>query len=226
MHSHLMVSRANFARVAERVQHATASSLLRLSKHLEAESWPRECSAEDNNSFELLRLVNSVSSNVPGSQASKLKMRNTVLAYMSYFGIPTLYFTVNPCAQHSPVFQLMCGDIEVDLDERFPSLVPSKERAIRLAADPVAGADFYQFSVTCIFRDLFGWDFKNKCAARKGVLGNLRAFFGSDEFTNRGQLHGHFVIWLTGAPNPSVIHQQLKASEGYRKQGFSFFLTK
>ncbi len=72
----------------------------------------------------------------------------------------------------------------MNLDERFPSLVPSDERAARLAADPVAGADFYEFCVRRIFHDLFGWDFKKRLAFREGILGKVRAFFGADEFTN------------------------------------------
>ncbi len=111
----------------------------------------------------------------------------------------------------------------VNLDDRYPDLVCSADRALRLAEDPIAGADFFQFCVTCVFRDLFGWDFKKGKPSKEGILGTLKAFFGSDEFTNRGQLHGHFVIWLDGAPNPSIIHKHLRQSEEYRTRFFSFF---
>ncbi len=122
LQTHLVVSRSNFSKVADRIQHVTSAGLLRLSSHLQDGSWPQEPSDEDRHSFTLLKLVNSVPANIPGSQASKLKMWNTV-----YFGIPMLYFTVNPCAQHSLIFQVMFGDQEVDLNARHPSLVPSKE---------------------------------------------------------------------------------------------------
>ena len=39
----------------------------------------------------------------------------------------------------------MYGDTNVDLTKRFPQLVPSHERAVRLANDPVAAADFFDF---------------------------------------------------------------------------------
>lgn len=94
---------------------------------------------------------------------------------------------------------------------------------VRLAADPVAGADFFQFCVMRIFSNLFEWDFDKHCPARKGILGQIKVFFGSDKFTNRGQLYGHFVIWLDGAPNPSVIHKNLQINESYCERFFSFF---
>ncbi len=109
LHTHLVISRRNFDKAADKMKDVTSESLLRLSDHLQEESMPRELNGEERGAFELLKLVNTVSANVPGSHASKLKMRNTVLAYSAFFGIPTLYFTINPNAHHSPIFQLMYG---------------------------------------------------------------------------------------------------------------------
>ena len=59
---------------------------------------------------------------------------------------------------HSPIFHLMFGDQSVDLTSQFPSLVPSKQRALHVAQDPVAAADFFDY---CLVQYLFGWDYKN-----------------------------------------------------------------
>ena len=73
----------------------------------------------------------------------------------------------------------MFGDKSIDLSERFPSLRPSSERAIHLAQDPVAAADFFDFAVTLLFEHLFGWDYKNKQSTEcGGILGQLHAFYG------------------------------------------------
>ena len=50
----------------------------------------------------------------------------------------------------------MVGEEAIDLSSQFPFVVPSKDRALRLAQDPVAAADFFQFCVTCVFQHLFG----------------------------------------------------------------------
>ncbi len=131
---------------------------------------------------------------------------------------------MNPCAQHSPVFQVLWGDLTVDLDERFPSLVPSDKASGSTCSGPRRRAPIFsnspceEYSVICLAGTL-----KNDAPFERGILGNIRAFFGTDEFTNRGQLHGHFVIWLDGAPNPDVIHKHLKLSNDYQEQFFSFF---
>ena len=87
-------------------------------------------------------------------------MRNEIRSYCGFFGLPQLYITLNPSAVHSLIFQLMFGDETIDLSKRFPILVSARERALRLAKDPVAGADFFNFCITSIFRFLFGWDYE------------------------------------------------------------------
>ena len=110
-----------------------------------------------------------------------------------------IFLTLNPSAAHSPILQVMFGDSEVDLSSRFPKLKSASVRALRLAQDPVAAADFYDFSVRCFFQHLLGWDFEKGCSNDVGGLfGKLRAFYGSSELTNRANLHGHFLIWLKG----------------------------
>jgi hypothetical protein len=138
--------------------------------------------------------------------------------------MPQLYFTANPSARHSPIFQIMYGDTNVDLTKRFPQLVPSREWAVRLANDPVAAADFFDFSIKCIFEFLFGWDYQKKCFKPEGgILGHLRAFYGVAELTERANFHDHFLLWLTGAINPSQLHKRLAADDEFKRQFFDFF---
>ena len=82
--------------------------------------------------------------------------------------------------------------------------MPSCEQAVRLANDPVAAADFFDFSIKCIFEFLLG-----------EVLGNLRAFYGVAELTEYANFHGHFLLWFTGALNPSQLHKHLAADDEF-----------
>jgi len=75
---------------------------------------------------------------------------------------------------HSLIFQVMVGDHSVDLSDRSPFLVPSTECTLRLAQDPVAAADFFEFCVLCVFEYLFGWDYSTRKSSKNGgILGHL-----------------------------------------------------
>ena len=151
-------------------------------------------------------------------------MRNEIRSYCGFFGLLQIYITLNPNVAHSPIFQVMFGDKTVDLTKRFPVLVFAWERVIQLAKDPVAGADFFIFCITCVFQYMFGWDFsRRESTPSGGILGKLEAFYGSSEFTNRGMLHGHFLLWLLGGLNPSEVHQKMCDDPGFQTRFFAFF---
>lgn len=136
-----------------------------------------------------------------------------------------MFFTLNPSATHSPIFQVIYGNEEIDLDFDRPALpVTRSERACNVAKDPMAAADFFEFMHVCLFRDLLGWNFdKGKSTEQGGVLGPLRSHCGVVELTERGNFHGHYLLWLLGASNPSEIRKFLKSSEDYCNRFFNFF---
>lgn len=117
----------------------------------------------------------------------------------------------------------MYGDVSVDLSERLLCLVFARERAIHLAQDPAAAANFFEFSVRCCFEYLLGWDYKNhRSTSEGGLFGRLRAFYGTCEYTEQGSLHDHFLLWLKGGMNPTEIHRRL-SDENFQKRFFAFF---
>ncbi|PPQ75657.1 hypothetical protein CVT26_001814 [Gymnopilus dilepis] len=224
LHTHLTVSSQRFNAVADRLVSISPETLASVADHLEKEGSFSDLSSEQKQAFDLLKEVNTVAAKIPGSHASKVLSRNNIRSFSGLFCIPPLYFTVNTNAAHSPIFQVVFGDYTVDLNDRFPVLVSSTERALRLAKDPVAAADFFEFSVKCLFQYLFGWDFElERSTEMGGILGHLRAFYGVREVTGRGQFHIHFVLWLVGALNPSDLHEKLKSCPGFDKKVFDFF---
>jgi len=198
--------------------------LLSTAHHLEKEGKYNDLNNAQQKALNLLQHVNAVAAHIPGSQASKIFVRNEIRSYSAYFGLPHIYFTANPSATHSPIFQVIFGDKTVDLSKRFPQLVSSRERALRLAQDTVAAADFFQFSIKCIFKYLFGWNYNTQSSTKEGgILGHLKAFYGTAELTERGNFHGHFLLWLLGGLNPTELHRQLKEDSGFKKHFFDFF---
>ena len=82
----------------------------------------------------------------------------------------------------------------------------------------------FQFSLDCIFQDLFGWDYsKHLCTDNGGIIGHLRAFYGTTELMERAQLHGHFLIWLDGGLNPSDVHQKMRESSEWTEKYFRYW---
>lgn len=223
LHTHFTVRKSHFSKVAQSLASVDPTVLHSLANRLENEHSLSNLSAEEKSAMSLLKYVNTIAAHIPGSHASKIFVRNEIRNYFGFFGLPHLFFTFNPNPVHSPIFQVMYGDSTVNLTSRFPKLVSARQRAIRLAEDPVAAADFYEFSFKCCFEYLLGWDFKkHKSTNTGGIFGHLRAFYGSSEYTERGTLHGHFLIWLTGGLNPSDVHKHL-LDESYQERFFSFF---
>ncbi|KAH7904331.1 hypothetical protein BJ138DRAFT_1019274, partial [Hygrophoropsis aurantiaca] len=182
LHTHFTVRRSHFDSVARELTSVSASTLSRLADQLQHERKYSDLTPDDRKALNLLKHVNTIAARVPGSQASKMFARSEIRNYFGYFGMPHIYFTCNPSPAHSPIFQVMSGDQTVDLSKRFPTLVPSRERALRLAKDPVAAADFFEFSVTCLFEYLFRWDYSRcQSSANGGILGHIRAFYGTSE---------------------------------------------
>ncbi|KIM39065.1 hypothetical protein M413DRAFT_39441, partial [Hebeloma cylindrosporum] len=182
LHTYFTVKNSNFDSIARKLIEISPDTLLNLAKHLETEKSFSDLTAEEKYALELLQKVNTISARIPGSQASKIFIRNEIRNYFSFFGLPQIFFTFNPSAAHSPIFQVMFGDKTIDLSSRFPKTVSGRERALRLAKDPVAAADFFEFCVTSLFKFLLGWDYST-CSSTKegGILGKLKAFYGTTE---------------------------------------------
>ena len=222
--SGLSVRKARYNAIAPVLTSVNPQLIDSVGDHIANEGRISDLTADQKKVMTLMHEVNTIGAKIPGSSASKLKCHNEIRAYMGHFGLPHLFLTLNPAASHSPVFQAMWGDEAVDLTQRFPDIVASHERAIRLASDPVAGADFFAFMIDQFFTHMLGWDHAT-CSSSSvgGIFSHVRAYYGTAEFTERGQLHGHFLIWLDGGLNPGEVHARMKQDPAWQKQFFEFF---
>ena len=224
LQTHFTVRWSKFESVASKLIAVKLNVLQSVADHLENEGKYTDMTDEQKAALDLLKYVNMIAARIPGLQAVKVFMRNEIRSYCGFFGLPHLYITLNPNAAHSPIFQLMFGDEMVDLLKQFPVLVSAREQALRLAKDPVAGADFFNFCIMSIFRYLFGWDHnKRESTPSGGILSKVEAFYGSSEFTERGILHSHFLTWLLGGLNPAKIHNKMRDNNEFQKRFFAFF---
>ncbi|KAJ3723370.1 hypothetical protein C8R42DRAFT_578887, partial [Lentinula raphanica] len=177
------VKSSRFSHIAPALLSVSPKTLSELANIIREEHSHVTFTPEQHDAFRLLSEVNTVAAHVPGSQAAKVSVRNDIRSYFGYFGMAHLFLTLNPSAVHSPIFQAFFGDSNVDLSQQFPQMPPKRiERAYRVAKDPVAASDFFDFMIRRTFEDLFGWDFEQGTStAEGGILGKIRAFYGTPE---------------------------------------------
>jgi hypothetical protein len=80
------VGKLNFDSVACKLTAVTPALLKALATKLEQEWKLVSPSPEECNALQLLQQVNTLSARIPGSQASKIFVRNEICSYFSYFG--------------------------------------------------------------------------------------------------------------------------------------------
>lgn len=224
LHTHLAIKSSNFAATAADIKGVTPETLHSVSKHLEEQGRVSDLSVDERKVFTLLSKVRMISAKITGSEASKVTYRNEIKVYCAHFNIPHIYFTANPDPVNSLIFQVVTGDTRVDLDEHFPHMVDYVCHCLCLAVDPVAALDFFNFSCKMMMHYLFGWDFaKKQSSVDRGILGHLKAFYGTNELTKRGSYHVHYLIILLGGLNPLETHQHLDDTEDFQNCFFTFY---
>ncbi len=153
----------------------------------------------------LMRQIKTVGGNVMGSAYSRAALRTQIHALIFNQGLPSIFMTINPADIHSRVALYFAG-VDLDLDKIIPETIPSTyERAQIIASHPVATARFFNVLISSIL----------KCMVEKGVVGPIKAYFGTVENQGRGSLHLHILIWLDHDLTPSKL-KELAQNEEFR----------
>lgn len=118
LHTHFAVASSDFGSIAEDIAGVRPATLKAVAKHLQEEGRVADLSVEEKKVFTLLSKVKTISAKVSGSEALKIMYRNEIKVYCGHFNIPHIFFMANPSPQNSPLFQLMCGDTTIYLDNR------------------------------------------------------------------------------------------------------------
>ena len=154
----------------------------------------------------LIRQIKTVGGSVMGSAYSRAALRTQIHALIFSQGLPSIFMTINPADIHSRVALYFAG-VDLDLDTIIPETIPSTyERAQIIASHPVATAHFFNVLITSIL----------KCMVEKGVLGPIKAYFGTVESQGRGSLHLHILMWLDHNLTPSQLKESVQ-NEEFRK---------
>lgn len=191
----LMASRPYFRDAANDLQNLTSKEIEAALVNINNKTFS---SVENPRINLLMRQIKMVGGNVMGSAHSRAILRTQIHSLIFNQGLPSIFMTVNPADIHSRIALYFAG-VNLDIDEILPDTIPSTyERAQIIAAHPVSTAHFFNVLISSIL----------KCMIEQGLLGPIKAYFGTVENQGRGSLHLHILMWLDHELMPS----QLKAS--------------
>ena len=96
---------------------------------------------------------------------------------------------------------LYFAGIKLDLDDiRMEQLMDTYRRAEIIASHPVATAKYFHLLISNILTTMI----------RGGVLGPIKAYFGTVESQGRGSLHLHLLIWLDHDMKPADLKENIQ----------------
>lgn len=175
----------------------------------------RPVNEKESSLVRLLAHVSMVGSNIPGSAAYKVSLRNEIRAVINYRGTPTLFVTLNPSDVDHPLVRLNAGhDIDLDDIARGEDL-DKWSRMLLAARNPCACALFFDSMISNFISIIL------RAGSRHGGLfGICSSYYGTVEANGRGTLHCHMLIWLSGHPSPQVLRDRMNESPDYKDKTF------
>jgi len=174
----------------------------------------------------LMKNIKIIGAQTDDSVYTREACRDEMMGLVVYYGLPNLFMTINPSDIQNPIVSFWHGGTETkfNLDTLLPDFPSQSKRAQIVADDPVHACKFFTTVILAFLKSFLGFD----KSADDGPLLNetlfgcagLNAFFGTVECQNRGSLHLHMLVWLSGVPSTKElmdrIHQALcKANPEY-----------
>ncbi|CAF1539874.1 unnamed protein product, partial [Rotaria sp. Silwood1] len=130
-------------------------------------------------------------------------LRTRIHALIYNQGLPSIFLTINPADIHSPVALYFAG-VKLDLDNiQISQLMTTYKRAEIIASHPVATAKFFHLLISNILNTMIS----------NGVLGSIKAYFGTVESQGRGSLHLHLLIWLDHEMKPADMKEKIQNAD-------------
>ncbi len=199
-HAQLIATKPYFQASADEIQSLNSKDI---EMALENNS-KRTYSSESNSALnKLLQHIKTIGGRVMGSAYSRTALRTRIHALIFNQGLPSIFLTLNPADIHSPVALYFAG-VKLDLDNiQNEQLMDTYKRAEIIASHPVATAKFFHLLITNILDTMIVG----------GVLGPIKAYFGTVESQGRGSLHLHLLIWLDNDMKPADMKAKIQDAD-------------
>ncbi|XP_044718817.1 PIF1-like helicase domain-containing protein [Hirsutella rhossiliensis] len=148
----------------------------------------------DGDVKELLRSLSLYGHRQPMSREVRLNMRRKIQSLIVGYGVPAIWFTINPNDITNPVKLRLAAYRTRDPDaaeEFLEGLGDAYKRARLAISDPMSSAVFFHREMKLFF------DHYVK-VGEESVFGRIGKYYGAVETNERGALHVHGLLWLHG----------------------------
>ncbi|KAJ6437671.1 hypothetical protein O9K51_09878 [Purpureocillium lavendulum] len=205
--SMLSVTRKNFRKAERIVRSLTVDRLATARTELE-----RSGKTTDEGVKELLRSLSLYGYRQPMSREHRLSMRHKIQALIVRYGVPAIWFTINPNDITNPVKLRLAAHRTRDpeaAEEFLRSLETSFKRTRLSISDPMSSA----YSSTGRWRC-------SSSITGESVFGRISQYYGAVETNERGALHVHGLLWLHGNAHMSSMLADIDGEdeEAYRER--------
>ena len=103
LHTSLKVRKANFNSIASDFASVSLETVHIITERISRGDSITANTAEERKVLNLMKQVNVVTSNVPGTSASRVTMRNEIRGLMIEKGMPSFFITINPADVYNPI---------------------------------------------------------------------------------------------------------------------------
>ncbi|CAF1331175.1 unnamed protein product [Adineta steineri] len=198
-HAQLITTKPYFRESAQDIQTLNSKDIETALENISKKTYNSESNSALN---KLLNHIKTIGGRVMGSAYLRTALRTRIHSLIYNQCLPNIFMTLNPADIHSPVALYFAG-VKLDLDNiQMEQLLNTYKRAEIIASHPVATAKFFHLLITNILETIIV----------DGVLGPIKAYFGTVESQGRGSLHLHLLIWLDHDMKPADIKEQVQNS--------------
>ncbi|KAI5885744.1 uncharacterized protein SCHCODRAFT_02673452 [Schizophyllum commune H4-8] len=170
--SNIMVKRADFPRIMDKLSVLNVNTLGRLTRRLEEGEGVIPETEDERNCFDIMRSLDFIGAHVQGSVTAKKYMRNEIWSLINFIGAPSWFVTLSPSDSSHPI-ALYFADKNLEFK---PTLRTWKERSDLVARNPVAAARFFNVMVKAFIKHVLGVG-----SAHRGLYGPTSAYYAAVE---------------------------------------------
>jgi hypothetical protein len=202
--SWLSADRKRFDDVAQRLKRLNPEILDKVANKLRVSEANiiTDSTEEEADCFQLLKDLELVSWNLPGSITAKRQIRNEIWSLIGHCGAPTWYITISPSDTRHPIsVHMASGREKFTLD-----LETLTERTRQVTSNPVAAAQFFDMFVQLFIKHVLQTDQKSKVT---GLFGDTCAYYGTVEQQGRLTQHLHLLLWIKRNLSPQEVRERL-----------------
>lgn len=181
----LSVSRRNFRKLERIVESLSRSRLTAAAKELQETD-----RTSDENIRELLKSISLYGLRQPMSRELRLSSRRKIKSLIFRYGMPAIWFTLNPNDLTNPVKLRLAAYRTHDPDDAeafLTSLDMAFKRARLAISDPMSSALFFHREISLFLEHYVK-------VGEDSVFGRISQYFGAVETNERGALHVHGLL--------------------------------